>query len=165
VPNLEPEPLAVPAAGNEPLATWLQRHGRYYLPKREYCHHLLVDFFVAMGFRVLSVERFDWHPIWRVRAKLTDEAQMFLLLNVPDSHPLAPHLLNRHLRVAIGRFLRKQGERVLAKDVVVVRAGVRVQAAFEWRRGYPGIWKPRVGSVDPWRVSLVLRRWLQAQAD
>jgi len=55
--------------------------------------------------------------------------------------------------------------------IEVKRPGAKVscdQAALHaWakRLGQTVIWKPSVGKGQPWRVSLVLRRWLQAQAN
>ena len=145
------------------LERFLGRQGRYYLPRREYWHHVLAEFFLGMGFVVVSVERLDTHPLWQARVNLTADAQYFLLLGLACSHPFVLDLLGRQLRVAISRFLRQQGQRVLAQDVVVVRCGQRVQVVFPWRRGYAGIWKPQ--RADPWRVSLVLRRWLRLQVN
>ncbi len=165
MPKPDPAPATFPVPPDGGLIRWLRHFGRYYAPSREHCHRLLAGFFVGMGFDLLSVERLESHPVWVVRARFTEDAQLFLLLSVADAHVRAPDILGRHLRMAIRRFLLHHGERVLAKDVVVVRRGIRVDTLFEWYRGSPGVWKPERSKVDPWRVSLVLRRWLQTQVN
>jgi hypothetical protein len=145
------------------MRMFLRGQGRCYLPRREYWLHVVAEFFMRLRFVLVSVERLATHPVWRVRLKLTADAQHYLLLGLACSHPLAPDLVGRQLRVAVSRFLREHGEKVLARDIVVVRSGERIQVLFPGRMGDPGTWKPT--RVNPWRMSLVVRRWLRAQAN
>jgi hypothetical protein len=147
------------------LAAFLQKQGRYYVPAGEFWHRLIGEFMTGLGCQVLSVERLDSHPVWRVRVKWTVETLAHLLVGVPCSHPSAKNLLERQMRVAVSRFLGGYGEKVSIQDVNVTRSGPYLHAAFRWHRGSPGLWTPTRARRDPWRVSLVLRRWLQAQAN
>jgi hypothetical protein len=145
------------------MRMFLRGQGRCYLPRRQYWHHVVADFFMRLRFVLVSVERLATHPVWRVRLKLTADAQHYLLLGLVCSHPWAPDLVGRQLRVAVIGFLREHAQKILARDIVVVQSGDRIQVLFPGPMGAAGIWKP--SRVNPWRRSLVVRRWLRAQAN
>jgi hypothetical protein len=141
------------------------RHGRYHLPARHFYHRLLADQLAAIGLEVTWVERFDPHCVWQVKIRLTARAQLHLLLGVPCAKPFANRLLERQLRVYLCQALQEWGPKLPLSEVVTVKSGSYVRICFIWKRGRRGRWKPPQSERDRWRVSLVLRRWLQAQAN
>ena len=127
-------------------------------------HRQLRERLSEIGFKVLSIERLDSHPLRRIRLKGTLKVQAHLLISQPaelfdlsKSHGLLERQLTKHLQ----RILRQLGKPVRRDEIVVVRSGAYLKVAFVWPLGTPGILRGSVKEVNPFQGSPVVRRWLR----
>jgi hypothetical protein len=146
------------------IRKFFARHGRYRAPTGTFYHRQLRERLTEIGFKVLSIERLDSHPLWRIRLKGSLGVQAHLLISQPaglfdlsKSHGL----LERQLTKYIQRILKQLGQPVRKDEVVVVRSGVYVHVAFVWPLGTPGVVARSRKEIHPFQVSLILRRWLR----
>jgi hypothetical protein len=148
------------------IRKFFARFGRFRAPSGTFYHRQLRDRLTEIGFQVLSVERVDSHPLWRIRLKASLKVQAHLLISQPaglfdlsKSHGL----LERQLTKYIHRILNQLGQPVRKDEIVVVRSGAYVHVAFVWPLGTPGVVGRAPKEHHPFQVSLVLRRWLREQ--
>ncbi len=157
--------MSAPSTLDPATERFFLRYGRYHVPARYFYHHLLAERLATIGLEVCWVERFDPHAVWQIRVRLSARAQLHLLLAVPCARPFAPRLLERQLRVYLSPVLGEWGPELPMSEITAVKSGSYVRLAFIWKPGRTGRWKPVRLKRDPWHVSLVLRRWLQGQAN
>ena len=119
-----------------------------------------------IGFKVLSVERLNSHPLWRIRLKGSLQVQAHLLISqsaalfdLSKSHGL----LERQLAKYIQRILKQLGQPIRKDEIVVVRSKAYVHVAFVWPLGTPGVVGRLPKDIHPFQVSLILRHWLREQ--
>jgi hypothetical protein len=148
------------------IIKFFARHGRYRVPTGTFYHRQLRERLTEIGFKVLSIERLDSHPLWRIRLKANLNVQAHLLISQPaglfdlsKSHGL----LERQLTKYIQRILKQLGRPVRKDEIVVVRSGAYVHVAIVWPLGTPGVLGRAPKEHHPFQVSLVLRRWLREQ--
>ena len=148
------------------IRKFFARYGRYRAPAGTFYHRQLWDRLTEIGFKVLSVERVDSHPLWRIRLKGSLKVQAHLLISQPaglfdlsKSHGL----LERQLPKCLQRILKQLGQAIRKDEIVVVRSGAYVHVAFVWPLGTPGVVGRAPKEHHPFQVSLVLRRWLREQ--
>jgi len=55
--------------GDASIRKFFAHYGRYRAPTGTFYHRQLRDRLAEIGFKVLSVERVDSHPLWRIRLK------------------------------------------------------------------------------------------------
>ena len=63
------------------LKQFLAKYGKFREPEQFFYHYRLNERLAALGFRVISIERLDTHPVWNVRFRGSLEAQSQLLLD------------------------------------------------------------------------------------
>ena len=69
--------------GDASIRKFFARYGRYHAPRGTFYHRQLRDRLAEIGFKVLSVERVDSHPLWRIRLKGSLKVQAHLLISQP----------------------------------------------------------------------------------
>src|SRR5436190_1917567 len=149
------------------IKKFFARYGYYRAHGGTFFHRQLRQRLIDIGFKVLSVERLETHPVWKIRLKGNLGAQANLLMSQPAGHSYLAnpsHLLERQLAARIQRILKLLGKSVRCDEIVVVRSGTYFQVAFVWPMGRPGVLGRSVGQgTHPYQVSMVLRRWLRHQ--
>jgi hypothetical protein len=98
-------------------------------------HHRLHERLAALGFRVISIERLDTHPVWHVRVKGSLDAQAKLLLGklYSSKRPSAwdsGKLMEEQLKAELRSILKELGQAVKADELNVVRYGGYFQLVF-----------------------------------
>jgi len=129
-------------------------------------HRQLRERLTEIGFKVHSIERLDSHPLWRIRLKGSLKVQAHLLVSQPTGlfDLSKPHgLLEQQLTKYIQRILKQLGRAAKKDEIVVVRSGTYVHVAFVWPLGRTGVVGRAPKDYHPFRVSLILRRWLREQ--
>jgi hypothetical protein len=151
---------------NASIRKFFASHGRYRAPTGTFYHRQLRDRLTEIGFKVLSVERVDSHPLWRIRLKGSLKVQAHLLISQPAGLfdlSKTDGLLERQLTKYIQRILKQLGQPARRDEIVVVRSGTYVNVAFVWPLGTPGIVGRSPKEIHAFQVSLILRRWLRRQ--
>jgi hypothetical protein len=99
------------------IAQFVQKHGAIFTPGNQFFHRAIADFLSGLGFVVLSVEKLDTHPVWQFRLRMTPNAQLHVLVELPhkgsparqSEDPLAEQL--RQLMSRAGFVYRAERER------------------------------------------------------
>ncbi len=150
------------------LKQFLAKYGRFVEPGQFFYHHRLHERLTGLGFRVISIERLDTHPVWNIRIRGNLEAQTNLLLgkSYKGKRPAAwgsGEVIEQRLKAEMQSILKQLGRAVKADELNVVRYGGYFQIVFVWPLGQPGKWFPRPARPHPLRVSGVMQRWLKGQ--
>lgn len=146
------------------LPQFMERFGRYETQHGLFHHRQIQRRLAHYGFRVVSINRDDCHPVWRVRLRNTIDAQLALLLTRKRWKGRGKaELLHRRLKQVLCEVLAEIGPRVEARDIDLMREGRYIQASFVWKAGRPGLWLPAVARPTPMQVSLTLLRWIREQ--
>ena|SRR6266567_7305088 len=142
------------------------RYCRIRVPKGTFYHRQLRQRFREIGFRLISIERLETHPVWRIKLRGSLRTQADLLISQPAGlfGKSNPHqLLERQLTTYVQRILRQLGQPVRRDEIIVARSGTYVKVAFVSEMGSPGVLMPSSKETDAFPVSPVLRRWLRRQ--
>jgi hypothetical protein len=150
------------------LKPFLMKYCRYVESGQFFYHHRLQERLAALGLRTISIERFDVHPVWQIRARASLEAQAKLLLgkSFKGNRPAtwaSGKLIEARVKEELRAILRQLGPGVKAEEINVVRHGGYFQMVFVWPLGKPGMWRPRPKQPHPLQVSVVVHRWLRRQ--
>ena len=143
------------------LNKFLAKYGYFIEPKQFFYHHRLRDRLTALGFRIISIERLDTHPVWNIRFKGNLEAQTNLLL--AKSYKGSSEVIEQRLKAEMHAILKSLGQAVKADELNVVRYGGYFQCVFVWPKGQPGKWYPQPKQIHPLQDSGVMRRWMKSQ--
>ena len=150
------------------LKPFLAKYGRYVEPGQFFYHRRLQERLAALSLRVISIQRFDEHPVWQIRARAPLDAQAKLLLGKsykghrPDCWA-SGKLIEARVKEELRSILKQLGPGVKAEEINVVRHGGYFQCVFVWPLGKPGILRPRPAKPHPLQVSVVVHRWLKRQ--
>jgi hypothetical protein len=126
------------------------------------------EWLAALGFRVISIERLEEHPVWNIRFKGNLEAQTNLLLgkSYKGKRPSSwgsGEVIEQRLKAEMQAILKSLGRAVKADELTVVRERAYFGAAFVWPMGKPGKWFPQPKRPHPLQVSGVVQRWISNQ--
>jgi hypothetical protein len=144
------------------ISRFLQKHGAIFTPGNQFFHWAIADFLSGLGFIVLSVEKFDTHPVWEIRLRMTPNAQLHVLVELPAKGSRQKQMddpMAEQLRQLMSRFLREFGPPVPGREIAVVRnSSSYLGICFVWPRGGSELWQPVPRKkADPWQA---VRRWL-----
>jgi len=122
----------------------------------------------ALGFRVISIQRLDTHPVWNIRFRGSLDAQSKLLLgksysgNRPASWGSC-EVIEQRLKAQLAAILKSLGQAVKSDELTVVREGGYFGAAFVWPLGQPGKWYAQPKRPHPLQVqvSRIVQRWIK----
>lgn len=140
----------------------MQKAGQYFESGQFIFHKFLRNELVRLGFRVVSIERIEHHPVWHIRVRCTATAQNFLLISRPLAKRLRDgddqtDLLTVQLKAEIRRIAKTLGPPIKSDCISAMRSGSFFNIAFIWPRGSTGLLlrqqpKPDVFSlyVKPW---------------
>ena len=150
------------------LKQFLAKYGRHVEPGRLFYHLRLQERLTALGFRVISIERLEEHPVWNIRIRGNLDAQTNLLLgkSYKGKRPVSwgsGEIIEQRLEAEFQAILKQLGKPVKADELNVVRYGGYFQIVFVWPLGQPGKWFSRPARPHPLRVSGVMQRWLKGQ--
>lgn len=106
----------------------MRRAGHYYEPAQFLFHKLWRNEFLQMGFRVICIEKIQYHPVWFIRLRGTASAQNYLLLNRPLAKPIKADddrtdLMLLQLKAEIRRIASLLGPQVKSDDILMLREG------------------------------------------
>jgi hypothetical protein len=153
-------------AGFKPF---LMKYCRYVEPGHFFYHRRLEERLAGLGLRLISIERFDEHPVWQVRTRAPLEAQAKLILGKSYSGKRSAswgskEVIEERLKAELRSILKQLSPPdVKAEEIQFVRHGGYFQMVFVWPLGKPGVWRPRPKQPHPLQVSLEVRRWLRRQ--
>jgi hypothetical protein len=150
------------------LKQFLVRYDRYYESGQYFYHHRLQERLADLGLRVISIERFEAHPVWEIKVRGNLDAQTKLLVgkSYAGKRPAcwgSGKLVEARLKEELRSILKQLGPGVKAEEINVVRSGSRFQCVFVWPLGTAGIWRPRPPHAHPLQVSVIVQRWLKGQ--
>ena len=150
------------------LKQFLAKFGRFREPGQFFYHHRLTERLASLGFRVISIERLEEHPVWNIRFKGSLEAQTNLLLgeSYKGKRPASSgsgQVIEQRLKAEMHAILKSLGRAVKADELTVLREGAYFGAAFVWPMGQPGKWFPQPKRPHPLQVSGVVQRWIKQQ--
>ncbi len=139
----------------------LRRCGAYYHSGDFFYHELWRDSLREIGFYVISVERFPYHPVWEVRLRGSLAAQTHLLVTrpVPKRDLDAENLLIRQLKGEVRQIGKDLGVPIKPDCVGVSRTGAFFRVSFVWPRGRPGLLLKQEKRTEPF--SFLIRPWLR----
>ena len=107
------------------IRKFFARFGRYRAPRGTFYHRQLRERLTEIGFKVLSIERLDSHPLWRIRLNGSLKARAHLLVSQPTglfdlskSHGLLEQQLTKYIQ----RILKQLGRQAKKDEIVVVRS-------------------------------------------
>ena len=117
--------------------------------------------FNNLGFRVILIEKFDCHELWRVRLRRSLSAQSYLLLSkpVPAKWANSPDLQEKQLMAEIHRIAQDMGLPIKRDCLSVSRTGAYFQASFLWAKGQPGLLLR--SEAKPNAFAFLIRPWLK----
>jgi hypothetical protein len=150
------------------LKQFLAKYGRFVEAGRFFYQYRLHERLTALGFRVISIERLDTHPVWNIRLRGNLEAQANLLLGkcYKGKRPASwgsREVIEQRLKGEMQSILKSLGQAVKADEINVVRYGGYFQVVFVWPLGQPGKWFPPPKRTHPIQVSGVVQRWIKTQ--
>jgi hypothetical protein len=147
---------------------FMAKYGRHVEPGRLFFHLRLRERLEALGFRVISIQRLDAHPVWELRVKGSLDAQTKLLLGKSHSGKRPAswgslEVIEQRLKAEMHTILKSLGRAVNADELNVVRYGGYFQVVFVRPMGQPGKWYAQPQRPHPLQVSGVVQRWIKAQ--
>ncbi len=150
------------------LKQFLAKYGRHVEPGRLFYHLRLQERLTALGFRVISIEHLDTHPVWNIRIRGNLEAQTNLLLgkSYKGKRPASwgsGEVIEQRLKGEMQSILKSLGKAVKADELNVVRYGGYFQIVFVWPLGQPGKWFPPPKRPHPLQLSTVMQGWIKEQ--
>ena len=150
------------------LKQFLAKYGRFVESAQFFYHHRLHERLTALGFRLISIERLDTHPVWNIRIRGNLEAQTALLLgkSYKGKRPSSwgsGEVIEQRLKAEMQSILKSLGKAVKADELNVVRYGGYFQIVFVWPLGQPGTWFPPVKRPHPLQVSGIVQGWIKQQ--
>lgn len=119
----------------------LRRCGAYYHSADLFYQELWKQRLIHIGFRVMLVEKFPYHEVWRIRVcgNLTTQTYLLLVKPVPPKYASAKDLLERQLRSEVQWMAKEMGPAIKSDCLQVIRTGAYLQITFIWPRGKPGM--------------------------
>ena len=119
-----------------------------------------------MGFRVISIERIEHHPVWHIRLRGTANARNYLLLSRPLAKRLHDvdddtDLLVIQLTAEVRRIAAALGPPIKSDYISVVRHGTFFSVSFIWSVGSTGLLLGKQQKPDAFRF--LVRPWLRTQ--
>jgi len=139
----------------------LQRCGAYYHSADLFYHELWKQRLINIGFRVMLVEKFPYHHVWRIRVcgSLTAQSYLLLIKPVPPKHASADDLLERQLRSEVMAMAKEMGPAIKSDCLHVGRTGKYFLISFIWPVGKPGLLLKK--EKKPSAFSFLLMSWLR----
>ena len=139
----------------------LRRCGAYHHSARLFYHELWKQHLAHLGWRVLSVERLPYHPVWHIRLCGNLSVQIRLLVSqpVPAKPAEAEDLVSGQLVAEVRKIAKDLGPAIRRDCLNVARRGSYFQVSFIWPLGKQGVWvKPE---KKPDAFSFLVRPWLR----
>jgi hypothetical protein len=150
------------------LKRFLAKYGRFVESGQFFYHHRLDERLASLGFRVISIERLDTHPVWNIRFKGNLDAQTSLLLgkSYKGKRPTSwgsGEIMEQRLKGEMQSILKSLGRAVKSDEINILRYGNYFQCVFLWPMGQPGKWYAQPKRSHALQVAGVVRRWIKQQ--
>ncbi len=139
----------------------LQRCGAYYHSADLFYHELWKQRLANIGFRVLSIEKFPYHHVWRIRVCGSLSAQTYLLVSKPVPKKLvwSEDRLTKQLESELQRIANDLGPPIKKDCLGVSRTGQYFRLSFIWPKGKAGCLLKK--EKRPEAFSFLIRPWLR----
>jgi hypothetical protein len=139
----------------------LLRCGRYYQGAELFYQRLWKQHFNQLGFRVILVEKYEYHHLWRIRLRGSLTTQSYLLLSKSVSPKFwhAPDVQEKQLAAEVRRIAEEMGLPIKRDCLSVSRTGAYFQVSFLWPKGRPGLLLRSEAKPEAFRF--LIRPWLR----
>lgn len=117
---------------------------------------------IAIGFRVLLVQKLSMHEVWEIRVCANLAAQTYLLISkpVPKKDIWSADPMRKQLQSEIHQIAKDLGLPIQRDCITVARSGgAYFTIAFIWQRGRPGMLLKK--AKKPQAFSFLIRPWLR----
>jgi hypothetical protein len=135
--------------------------GQYFQPGALFYQRLWRERLRHLGFRVIAIEKQQYHHLWEIRLRGTLTAQAYLLLSKMASPKSlrAKDLLVEQLKAEIHLLAKEMGPPLKRDEIMVTRTGAYVRVVFLWAAGEPGLLMRKEKQADAF--PFLIRPWLR----
>lgn len=140
----------------------MRQAGAYVHSVELFYQELWRDRLAQIGFRVISVERIERHPVWDIHlcGNLTVQAYFLVSKPMPKRNAKAKDPFLAQVKSEVQEIARDLGQPIKSENLAITRNGRYVRVIFLWAMGKPGLLlkRPRRAEAFPFLIKPWLRK-------